>query len=78
MNLVKVPIPYTYKGNILVMEYIGYDGVISLHNYYKNITDKSNFFYAILDEYKRFIIKQNWYMGIFQSTILSYIMIYLI
>ncbi|WP_457913292.1 RIO1 family regulatory kinase/ATPase domain-containing protein [Candidatus Nanopusillus massiliensis] len=34
-NLVRVPIPYLYKGNILVMEYIGYEeGPLLLHDVY--------------------------------------------
>jgi len=55
-NLVRVPIPYSYKGNILVMEYIGYEkGPLLLHDYYNSIENKEELFLYIVDQYKKYI-----------------------
>ncbi|MGC9079180.1 MAG: RIO1 family regulatory kinase/ATPase [Nanopusillaceae archaeon] len=67
-NLVRVPAPYVFKGNILVMEYIGYeDGTILLHDYYDYIDDKEKMFYSILDEYKKIYNKAKLIHGDFSE-----------
>jgi len=50
-NLVKVPIPYTYKGNILVMKFIGDENPAPLLHDYG--FDNKEIFYKILEEYKK-------------------------
>jgi RIO kinase 1 len=67
-NLVRVPIPYLYKGNILVMEYIGYEkGPLLLHDYYDSIENKEELFFDILDQYKKIYNKAKLIHGDFSE-----------
>jgi RIO kinase 1 len=67
-SLVKVPAPYVFKGNILVMEYIGdEDGPKILHYYYDFIEDKEKFFNNILEEYKKIYNKAKLIHGDFSE-----------
>ncbi|BFI73100.1 RIO-type serine/threonine-protein kinase Rio1 [Nanoarchaeota archaeon] len=67
-NLIRVPAPYVYKGNVLVMEYIGdNNGSKILHNNYNYIEDKEKFFYSILEEYKKIYNKAQLIHGDFSE-----------
>ncbi|HIP66947.1 MAG TPA: serine protein kinase RIO [Candidatus Nanopusillus sp.] len=66
-NLVNVPMPVAFKGNILIMEWIGdKNPAPSLHDVLDNI-NKEDFFWKILKEYKRMLYKANLVHGDFSE-----------
>ena len=67
-SLVRVPIPYLYKGNVLVMEYVGYEnGPLLLHDCYDSIENKEELFFDILDQYKKIYNKAKLIHGDFSE-----------
>lgn len=72
-SLVNVPIPYVFKKNVLVMEYIGDENPAPLlHDIIYNIENKEEVFYKILDEYKKIYNKAKLIHGDFSEYNLLY------
>ena len=71
-SLVNVPIPYVYKKNVLVMEYIGDENVYLLHDIIDQIENKEEIWFKILDEYKKIYNKAKLIHGDFSEYNLIY------
>ena len=66
-NLVSTPMPVAFKGNVLVMEWIGDENSApSLHEVLDEI-NKEEFFWKILEEYKRMLHKAKLVHGDFSE-----------